>query len=77
MIGVNNRDLTTFEVNLATSLALARGIPDGVVRVSESGIHSAADISRLRESGFQAFLVGEHLMKAADPAQALRALVTA
>jgi indole-3-glycerol phosphate synthase len=77
IIGVNNRDLTTFEVKMETSMKLARGIPDGVVRVTESGIHSAADIARLREAGFQAFLVGEHLMRAADPAQALRALVTA
>ncbi len=74
IIGVNNRDLTTFEVTLDTSLRLAERIPAGVVKVSESGIHSARDIERLRQAGYQAFLVGEHLMKSADPAQALQAL---
>jgi indole-3-glycerol phosphate synthase len=77
IIGVNNRDLNTFEVRLETSLRLAAGIPKGVVKVSESGIGSARDIARLVEAGYQAFLVGEHLMKSADPTSALRALVTA
>ena len=76
MIGVNNRNLHTFQVDLATSLGLAGKIPSGVVKVSESGIHSVADVHRLRAAGYQAFLVGEHLMKAADPAQALRALLS-
>jgi len=75
IIGVNNRDLHTFEVTLETSLRLARGIPDGVVAVSESGIHSSGDVQRLRQAGFRAFLVGEHLMKSPDPAQALQALL--
>lgn len=75
IIGVNNRDLTTFEVTLETSLRLAARIPDGVVRVAESGIHSAADVRRLMAAGFQAFLVGEHLMRATDPAASLRELV--
>ncbi len=74
IIGVNNRNLHTFEVTLETSLALARKIPDSVVRVSESGIHSAVDVKKLRDAGYQAFLVGEHLMKSPDPAAALRAL---
>lgn len=77
MIGVNNRDLRTFEVTLATSLRLARRIPAGLLKVSESGIHSAADVRVLREAGFQAVLVGEHLMKSGDPAAALRALLCA
>ena len=76
IIGVNNRNLHTFRVDLAVSLRLAEKIPAGVVKVAESGIHSAADILRLREVGYQAFLVGEHLMKAQDPAQALRALLS-
>lgn len=76
IIGVNNRDLTTFEVTLETSLRLAPRIPAGVLKVAESGIHSARDIERLRAAGFHAFLVGEHLMKSADPAGAVRALVT-
>lgn len=75
IIGVNNRDLTTFSVSLETSLRLAEWMPDGVVRVTESGIHDARDIARLRSAGYTAFLVGEHLMKAGDPAAALEKLV--
>lgn len=75
IVGVNNRDLNTFEVRLETSLDLAARMPSGVVRVSESGIHSAADVRLLRTAGYQAFLVGEHLMKAPDPAAAVRALL--
>lgn len=75
VIGVNNRDLGTFEVTLETSLRLAEHMPTGAVRVSESGIHSASDIATLRAAGFTAFLVGEHLMKSGDPAAALRKLV--
>jgi len=74
IIGVNNRNLRTFEVSLETSLRLAERIPAGVVRVSESGIEDRAGVERLLEAGFQAFLIGEHLMKAADPALALKAL---
>ena len=74
IIGVNNRDLTTFQVTLETSLRLAEHIPDGVLRVSESGIHEPADIAALRAAGYSAFLVGEHLMKSGDPAQALERL---
>jgi indole-3-glycerol phosphate synthase len=76
LIGVNNRNLHTFEVMLETALRLAEKIPAGVVRVAESGIHSSADVERLRAAGYQAFLVGEHLMKSGDPAGALRALLT-
>jgi indole-3-glycerol phosphate synthase len=74
IIGVNNRNLETFEVTLETSLRLSERIPEGAVRVSESGIHTPEDIRRLRAAGFDAFLVGEHLMTAPDPAAALRAL---
>ena len=75
IIGVNNRDLTTFEVTLEISLQLAEHMPAGVIRVSESGIHNERHIRTLRDAGYHAFLVGEHLMKAADPANALRKLV--
>jgi indole-3-glycerol phosphate synthase len=75
MIGVNNRNLHTFEVSLETSLRLAEKIPGDVLAVAESGIHSAADVKRLRAAGYRAFLVGEHLMKSGDPASALRALL--
>ena len=77
IIGVNNRDLTTFAVSLETSLRLAEHLPASVVRVSESGIHDAKDVATLRAAGFHAFLVGEHLMKSADPAAALHRLVAA
>lgn len=75
-IGVNNRNLRTFEVRLETSLELAPRLPAGLVRVAESGIHSPADIARLRGAGFQAFLIGESLMRQPDPAQALRRLLS-
>jgi indole-3-glycerol phosphate synthase len=74
IIGVNNRNLHTFEVTLETSLRLAERIPTSAVKVAESGIDSRAAIERLQSAGFHAFLVGEHLMKAADPAAALQAL---
>jgi indole-3-glycerol phosphate synthase len=75
LIGVNNRDLSTFEVSLDTSLALAEHMPRGAILVSESGIHDSADVLRLGAAGYHAFLVGEHLMKSPDPAEALRKLV--
>ena len=74
-IGVNNRDLKTFAVSLETSLALAERIPASVVRVAESGISAPAEIARLRSAGFQAFLIGESLMRQADPGAALAALL--
>lgn len=74
ILGVNNRDLHTFRVSLETSLRLAECIPAGALRVSESGIHSADDVRLLQGAGYQAFLVGEHLMLSPDPAAALRAL---
>ena len=75
LIGINNRDLNTFRVSLDTSVALAQGIPDGVIKISESGIFNADDIHRLMYAGFDAFLVGEHLVKSGDATQALRELV--
>jgi len=77
IIGVNNRDLRTFEVTLETSLRLAEEIPEGVLKISESGIHSHGDIQRLEDAGFDAFLVGEHLLRAANPEAALRELLGA
>lgn len=74
VIGVNNRNLHTFRDDLATSLRLAEKIPAGVIRVSESGIKSAQDVQKLRQAGYDAFLVGEHLMRSRDPALALREL---
>ena len=74
IIGVNNRNLHTFEVNLDTALQLAERIPRSAIMVAESGINSAADVKRLRAAGYQAFLVGEHLMRSVDPARALQEL---
>jgi len=75
IVGVNSRDLKTLAVSLEATLALAPAIPDDVVAVAESGIRTGADVRRLRDAGFDAFLVGEHLMKAPDPGEALRQLV--
>ena len=75
MIGVNNRDLKTFEVNLNTSLKLAPHFPSSIISVSESGIGSPDDIRKLRDVGYNAFLVGEKFLKAAHPGQALRELI--
>jgi indole-3-glycerol phosphate synthase len=73
--GVNNRNLDTFEVSLDTSLRLADRMPVDAVRVAESGIHTAEDIERLRVAGFDAFLIGESLMRQPDPGAALQALL--
>jgi indole-3-glycerol phosphate synthase len=75
MIGVNNRNLDTFEVSLDTSVKLSALMPNSVTRVSESGISTRADIELLQAAGFHAFLVGESLMKASNPAAALQALI--
>jgi indole-3-glycerol phosphate synthase len=76
LIGVNTRDLRTFQVDLNRAFDLADKFPTGVVRVAESGIHSPEDVTRLREAGYQAFLVGESLMRASSPGQALRQLLS-
>lgn len=75
IVGVNNRNLETFDVSLDVSLRLSERMPAGVLCVSESGISTRSDIDLLRGAGFHAFLIGESLMKASDPAQALRALL--
>lgn len=74
VVGVNNRDLRTFEVSLETSIELAGRAPAGTLLVSESGLRGAGDVERLRARGFRAFLVGETLMRAEDPEAALRHL---
>ena len=75
IIGVNNRDLRTFQVNLTTSIALAPRIPNDIIKVSESGIFGSADVRLLQRSGFDAFLVGEHLVRSGNATEALRELV--
>lgn len=74
-IGVNNRNLKTFDVHLETSLELIERIPSSVVRVAESGISTPEEMARLRAAGFDAFLIGESLMRQADPGAALQALL--
>ena len=75
LVGVNNRDLRTFEVDLGQSVSLVPLLPPGALRVAESGIRDALDVLMLRESGFDAFLIGETLLLADDPAARLRELV--
>jgi indole-3-glycerol phosphate synthase len=77
VIGVNNRDLKSFKVDLGTALRLAERIPLDALAVAESGIESGADIVRLRAAGYAAFLIGETLMKATAPGEALREMVAA
>ena len=73
-IGVNNRNLRTFVTSLETSIELAALAPSGATLVSESGISSRADIQRLRQCGYRAFLIGESLMRAPDPGALLKSL---
>jgi indole-3-glycerol phosphate synthase len=75
IIGVNNRDLRTFEVSLDVSLSLGRKIPKDVLAVAESGIRTTDDLRRLSDAGFRGFLVGEHLMRAPSPGKALTELI--
>lgn len=76
LIGVNSRDLRTFRVDLGTAFRLAEQIPDTTLAVAESGIERGADIAKLRGAGYRAFLIGETLMKAKSPGEALRELLT-
>jgi indole-3-glycerol phosphate synthase len=76
VVGVNHRDLRTFEVDLGLTERLRKLVPSGVVLVAESGIHSVEDARRMREAGADAILVGEMLMRAPDPAASLRELAS-
>lgn len=75
LVGINNRNLRTFEVDLQNSISLLPGLPAEAVKVAESGIRDGLDVLLLRDSGFDAFLVGESLLTAPDPAAKLRELV--
>ena len=75
LIGVNNRNLRTFKVDPQTTFRLAAMIPKDVLAVAESGIENGADVARSRSAGYQAFLIGESLMKAESPGAALRSLL--
>ena len=74
MLGVNQRDLRTFEVDPGRAVRLARKIPSGMLKIAESGIGGPDDLRRLADAGYDAALVGEHLVTAPDPAEALREL---
>ncbi|MFQ5498034.1 MAG: indole-3-glycerol phosphate synthase TrpC [Candidatus Zixiibacteriota bacterium] len=74
IIGVNNRNLKDFTVSLATAERLAKSIPENVVRVAESGIFTRSDIERLQRAGFNCFLIGEALVRSADPVALLKEL---
>jgi len=76
LLGINNRNLRTFEVSLDTTLGLLGAIPEGRLVVTESGIHSAEHVSRMREHGVHCFLVGEAFMRAPDPGAKLAELFT-
>jgi indole-3-glycerol phosphate synthase len=76
LVGVNNRDLRTFEVDLGRSIAALPDLPASALKVAESGIGSSADVARLAEAGFDAFLVGESLLLADDPAAKLTELLS-
>ena len=73
--GVNSRDLRTFEVSLDRACELAERLPKTAVKVAESGIHTAADMRRLRTAGYEAFLIGESLMRQQHPGGALAHLL--
>lgn len=75
LIGVNNRNLQTFEVSIDVSMELRDGAPAGAVLVSESGLKNAADLKRLRDVGYNGFLIGEALVASKDPESALRAMI--
>jgi indole-3-glycerol phosphate synthase len=77
IIGINSRNLKTFAVDLQTSMRLADRLPSNVLKVAESGIHTAQDLATLRSAGFDAFLIGESLMRADYPGKALRELLEA
>ena len=74
LLGINNRDLRSFEVSLDTTLALRDAVPRGRRLVTESGIAAPADVRRMRDAGIDAFLVGEAFMREPDPGAALRRL---
>jgi indole-3-glycerol phosphate synthase len=76
LIGINNRDLRTFQVDVERSLRMAGRLPVGSVKVAESGIHSPDQVRMFRDNGFHGFLMGEQFMKAEDPGAAFRDFVS-
>lgn len=76
VLGINNRDLKTFETNIKRSIDLINLLPNGLIKISESGIHSANDILELKSQGFNGFLIGENFMRTTNPAKACKELIT-
>lgn len=76
LLGVNNRNLKTFEVNIETSISLVNKIPDEFIKISESGLKDAETIIELKRHGFEGFLIGETFMKTENPGNALKELIT-
>jgi indole-3-glycerol phosphate synthase len=74
LIGINNRNLRTFETRLETTLELRHTVPEDRFLVTESGIHTAADVTLMRDNGIHGFLVGEAFMRAAEPGEKLAEL---
>jgi indole-3-glycerol phosphate synthase len=72
LVGINNRSLKTFDVDLQRSLDMAARIPGSYLKVAESGIHNIDQVKLFQSNGFSAFLMGEHFMKEADPGEAFR-----
>ncbi|MEP6646312.1 MAG: indole-3-glycerol phosphate synthase TrpC [Saprospiraceae bacterium] len=75
ILGINNRDLRTFEVDIENSIRLAKILPPSLPKIAESGIESSETIRRLRESGFDGFLIGEYFMRHSHPAQKCKELI--
>ena len=75
MVGVNNRNLKDFKVDLQHSITLSKQVPDKFVKVSESGIDNVDTIKMLKQEGFQGFLIGENFMKTENPGEACREFI--
>lgn len=75
MVGINNRDLNTFEVSVENSIRLANLLPESILKIAESGIDSFETIKRLRSNGFEGFLIGEYFMKSTNPAEKCKQLI--
>jgi len=75
ILGVNNRNLKTFDVSIENSIALSKRLQNDILKISESGINNPEDVKRLREHGYKGFLIGERFMKAPRPAQACKTFI--
>lgn len=76
MVGINNRDLTSFHTDISNSMSLVENLPSGMVKIAESGIRNPSDVRMLREAGFDGFLIGETLMNTPSPGETLRSFIS-